>query len=466
MKNMKLIETKTVGAGGVASVTFSSIPQTYTDLKIVMSARVTSGGNTSDNAYVTFNGTTDRYYEVLLYGAGTSSGSVSAQNANAYLQWSGSASGSSTTVANTFSNAEVYIANYTSSNSKSVTSNWVNIDNSVNGWAGISSGLWNPTSNAPITSITIAARSAATSFIENSTFYLYGVPSTVTSGAKAYGGIVYEDTSYYYHVFTSSSKFTPKQSLSCETLVIAGGGGGGRTGGGGGAGGLRGLTSQSMIAQEYTITVGSGGAGNNTDGQQAGDGGNSSISGSGFSTITATGGGGAASYGNGAGRSGGSGGGANGIAGTGGSGNAGGYTPVEGYAGGAGGNQVDRGGGGGGASQVGAASTGSVGGNGGNGSSAYSSWGVATGTGENISGTYWYAGGGGGASGTASGGPTKTNQGAGGNGGGGDAVFNAGLTNFSEAGLTNTGGGGGAGAGNGCAGANGGSGLVIVRYAK
>jgi hypothetical protein len=172
----QLIEAKTLGSAA-ASVTFSSIPQIFTDLKLVMSVRVTAGGNTSDNVYLTFNGATDRYYEILLYGAGSSAGSVSAQNANAYLQWLGSSSGNTAT-ANTFSNGEVYIPNYTSSNGKSISSDWVNPDNSVNGWEGMSSGLWNPTSNAAITSLKLEARAAATSFAVYSTFYLYGIKNS------------------------------------------------------------------------------------------------------------------------------------------------------------------------------------------------------------------------------------------------------------------------------------------------
>ena len=34
---MKALQTVTVGAGGAATVTFSSIPQTYTDLILVVS---------------------------------------------------------------------------------------------------------------------------------------------------------------------------------------------------------------------------------------------------------------------------------------------------------------------------------------------------------------------------------------------------------------------------------------------
>jgi hypothetical protein len=35
----KLIETVTVGSGGAANIEFTSIPQTYTDLKLVISGK-------------------------------------------------------------------------------------------------------------------------------------------------------------------------------------------------------------------------------------------------------------------------------------------------------------------------------------------------------------------------------------------------------------------------------------------
>ena len=63
--------------------------------------------------------------------------------------------------------------------------------------------------------------------------------------AKATGGNIYTDGTYWYHAFRSASgTFAPTQSLTADILVVAGGGGGGFAstqtgrGGGGGAGGL------------------------------------------------------------------------------------------------------------------------------------------------------------------------------------------------------------------------------------
>jgi hypothetical protein len=463
MANMKLIEAKTISSA-TTSISFTSIPQTYTDLKLLIASK-SSEGSQSTNYWIQFNSDTGSNYTNKRIYSGTSSVGADTGNTNLNGISAGFIPGNVSSTTSTFSNCEIYIPNYRGSVVKTVSCDSSSEANTTSGvFLCLTSGLWNNT--AAITSLTVVVTGSGVTQEIDSTFYLYGLESASIS-SYATGGAIYQDDTYFYHVFASSGVFTPTQSLSCDTLVIAGGGGGGRTGGGGGAGGLRGLTSQSMTAQAYTITIGAGGAGNNVDGQQAGDGTTSSIAGSGFSTINTTGGGGAASYGATTGRTGGSGGG--GSAGvpnsTGGAGNAGSYSPVEGFAGGTGTTDSQRGGGGGGggASEAGqSTTTGAVriGGNGGNGSSAFSSWGVVTGTGENVSGTYWYAGGGGAASDTAS------LRGLGGNGGGGDAGTNN--TNPSNAvpGMANTGGGGGANSGNYPAGANGGSGLVILRYAK
>src|SRR6056300_1518401 len=82
------------------------------------------------------------------------------------------------------------------------------------------------------------------------------------------------------------------QSYSADMLVIAGGGGGGANGGGGGAGGYRTSTQDLSIGSTYTITVGDGGAKGQSASTNPGTvGSNSSISGTGLTTITSAGGG-------------------------------------------------------------------------------------------------------------------------------------------------------------------------------
>ena len=131
----------------------------------------------------------------------------------------------------------------------------------------------------------------------------------------AIGGTITTDGSDTIHIFRSSGVFIPSSTLSVEYLIVAGGGAGGSSqsgsgSGGGGAGGYR--TGTSFIAVTiYTITVGAGGSPEpGIASEISGNPGfNSSISGSGLTTLTAIGGGeGGSSYGAPAGGSGGSGG--------------------------------------------------------------------------------------------------------------------------------------------------------------
>jgi len=240
-------------------------------------------------------------------------------------------------------------------------------------------------------------------------------------------------------------------SYSVDFLVIAGGGGGGNEAdsygsGGGGAGGYRnsyltetsgggGSSEASLtfnIGTVYTITVGAGGA-------VSSNGVDSSISGTGLTTITSTGGGGG--KGNANGNSGGSGGGGGEDSRTGGSG-----TANQGFAGGNGtAGSPFTGGGGGDASAVGVTSNGSTRASGG------------AGLASSITGSSVSRGGGGGASSTSS-----SLNGNGGTGGGGAGTVSG--SNNAVAGTANTGGGGGGGFGNAPAPAKaGGKGVVILR---
>jgi hypothetical protein len=456
MPSYVLLEKITVGAAGASSVTFSGIPQTgYTDLVVKMSARTTRG-YLEDSALMRFNGDSgSNYARKNLYGDGATAGSYGGTYTNIDFFINGG-----TATASTFGNAEIYISNYTSANYKSVSVDGVTENNATTALALLGAGVWNST--AAITSISITPNSNP--FVQYSTFYLYGVAKLGTTPAivpYATGGdTIMTDGTYWYHAFRSSGTFTPAKGLSCDYLVVAGGGGSsGYYGGGGGAGGLRSATSQSLASGTgYTVTVGAGGAGSGST--VAGAGSNSS-----FNSLSASGGGQGNTWPNnsGAGYSGGSGGGGSLAFAAGGAGNSGSYSPVEGYAGGAGGKTGgnESTGGGGGATAVGAAAgNGTTGGNGGAGSSAFSSWGSVTGTGQNVSGTYWFAGGGGG--GTRN---TSSSVGTGGNGGGGAG----GLQAAGVSGTANTGGGGGGGTyepNTGVpAGGSGGSGIVIVRYA-
>jgi hypothetical protein len=437
------IQTYTL-TGTTASVTFSNIPQNYTDLKIVASARTARADN-GDYVLLSFNGA-EANSAKGLWGYGTAVVSDSTTNNGLIVP-------GNTAMASTFGNLEVHCPNYTSSTNKSIS-----IDASAEDNASASNGnkisvfLWSSgsASTSAVTSITLAGRFA--SFLSGSTFTLYGI----SNGVKATGGTLTVAGGYAYHTFTSTGSFLPNQKIKgAEVLVIAGGGGGGRDNfsvarrsGGGGAGGYRYFNTQTFTAgTSYTALVGSGGAGATSENGASGT---DSV----FAGVVSTGGG----YGGGTAAAsinyvGGNGGSGGGGADEGGNGNTPSTNPSQGNKGGAGwydGSSVFGGGGGGGAGATGngglpANSYIATNGNGGIGSSTQSTWGSVTGTGQLVGGVYYYAGGGGcGGGSSGSGG-----LGGGGNGGG-------------TAGTANTGGGGG---GNRNAnGGAGGSGIIIVRY--
>jgi len=414
----------------------------YTDLVLVGTAQGASGS--PQNLLFQLNGDTGtNYSSTWLTGNGTSATSSRlSTRVNGLLDISGYAP-----IGSNYNNVIAQFNNY--SNAITFKTIISRANSAATGTDAVVS-LWRST--AAITSITIYFSS--NNIASGSTFSLYGIANADQGAAKATGGIITEDSQYWYHTFGASSAFIPKQSLTCDVLVVAGGGGGGADmSGGGGAGGLLYFASQSLTAISYNVTVGAGGSGSTGGGTLGANGVNSQ-----FAALTASvGGGRSGNYLTPNGASGGSGGGGGRNSG----GSSGGApTTGQGFAGG-GGNRISSDGetgGGGGAGAVG--QTGSTGfsGDGGAGLSTYSSWGIATGTGENVSGTVYYAGGGGGGWQDNS-----TVTGTGGFGGGGSGASS---TIVSTAGLANTGGGGGGGAGGGSAGRAGGSGVVIVRYAK
>lgn len=263
---------------------------------------------------------------------------------------------------------------------------------------------------------------------------------TNTGGTITYWG------KYTIHTFTSNGTFSVVGTGGNVSVLVVGGGGGGGCfrAGGGGAGGLVYNGNKTVSVGDYTVTIGSGGAGSISSDTKGGNGADST-----FGDITAVGGGGGGSYQSQAGVDGGSGGGGSDSS-SGGSatqGDSGGGTGY-GNAGGTGASSAGAGGGGG-AGAVGADGTNNYGANGGIGKSY-----DINGT----NGTVYYAGGGGGGG--------YYGGGEGGSGGGGNGgIYSGGI--YPTPGENNTGGGGGGGAdqtGENNKGCSGGSGIVIIRY--
>jgi hypothetical protein len=423
-------------SSATSSVTFTSIPQGYTDLVLVINMK----GSVANYPALRFNGDSgSNYSRTILSGNGSTA--VSARGTSetaANINYNSISSSSDFNY-----NSITHIQNY--SNLTTFKTQLTRANQAASGTDAIAT-LWRNT-NA-ITQIVCITNTG--DYASGSTFSLYGI-QVGDKAQKAQGGnIVASDGTYMYHAFTSSGSFIPNEPLTADVLVIAGGGGSaGQGSGGGGAGGLV-YQSGRSISLTTPVIVGAGGA--KGGGAFNGNPGGNSI----FDTITALGG--APAYYVATGQSGGSGSGAAYNTGTGGAatqGNSGGGTGY-GNAGGAGNNNGNQpAGGGGGAGAAGGNATTTVAGNGGAGLNTWSSWASATNTG--VSG--YYAGGGGGGI------IDSANAGTGGAGGGGrGGEFNNGVV--ATNGTPNTGGGAGGGGKNSPDGtANGGSGIVIIRYA-
>ena len=164
----ELIASSTVGAGGAASIDFTSIPSTYTDLCVKICSRLTSAAYTQ-SLTMQFNGSTSGYSSKNLRGNGSAASSVSDVYGTDEIYLGELPAASATS--NTFGNGDIYIPNYAGSAYKSVSCDIVTEDNQTLAYAYLTAGLWSNTS--AITSIKLIPN--AGNFVQYSTAYLYGV---------------------------------------------------------------------------------------------------------------------------------------------------------------------------------------------------------------------------------------------------------------------------------------------------
>lgn len=161
--------TVTVGSGGTANITFTSIPATYTDLVLKVSTKTARSGDSSDDGYVTFNGATTGFSYKYIAGNGTICGSGGASSTSSIYDFT--PNGSGTNASGIWGNAEIYIPNYAGSNYKSVSMDAVMENNATASYQYLSAGLWSNT--AAITSIKLQADLG--NFVQYSTASLYGI---------------------------------------------------------------------------------------------------------------------------------------------------------------------------------------------------------------------------------------------------------------------------------------------------
>ena len=167
------IATTTVGGGGAATVSFTSIPATYAHLQIRGISRVDAADN-ARSVFVRFNSDTGSNYAYhLLYGNGSSAaatGSSSETNMTYQLMSAGA-----NATSGIYGAGIIDILDYANTNKYKTIRSLCGVDlNSATTDAQVrlASGLWQNT-NA-VTSITLTSATSG-NFIQYSHFALYGI---------------------------------------------------------------------------------------------------------------------------------------------------------------------------------------------------------------------------------------------------------------------------------------------------
>lgn len=171
MARTKRLIASTVLGSSAASVTFSSLPQTFDDLVLLVSTR-TSVSDVRGTIAMRFNGSSATNYSVrYLAGDGSTASSTSGSS----LSWvSGGNSCGASATANTFSNVEIYIPNYAGSTNKSISVSSVTENNATSANVRCAAGLWAQTS--AITAIELYDYDAeGAGFTANSSFQIFGI---------------------------------------------------------------------------------------------------------------------------------------------------------------------------------------------------------------------------------------------------------------------------------------------------
>lgn len=165
-----LIQEQTVSGSAAATVTFSGIPQTFSNLKLLVNAR---GGSTAGpNIALQFNTDTGAHYTYSLQLSSTGAGFFSTQAASATLGLIGNLT-LSTATAGQAGSADVTIYSYAGTTfAKNYSSYAVSVPTASTSELLLVVGSW--LSTAAITSITILEQ-AGNTFAVGSTFSLYGI---------------------------------------------------------------------------------------------------------------------------------------------------------------------------------------------------------------------------------------------------------------------------------------------------
>jgi hypothetical protein len=171
MANTYTLISSNVLSSSAASVTFSAIPATYTDLVLRVSMR-SDRASANDVAMISFNSASINISCTYLYSTYSTSIGQSGRDSASTSSGFGWMNGATST-SNTFASGEIYIPNYASTTLKKPFGNTLMMEDNATGAYGWSQASLADSTSA-ITSIVIA-RLFGTNLVSGSSFYLYGI---------------------------------------------------------------------------------------------------------------------------------------------------------------------------------------------------------------------------------------------------------------------------------------------------
>lgn len=164
-----LIASNTL-TSSAASVTFSAIPNTYTDLVLRLSGRSDSAG--SKDLLLEFNGSSSALGSyVSVYGNGSTAQSL-ISSGQIFVRVGDIPP--NTFTSNSFSSAEIYLPSYTVAANKPLSSFSATENNATQARIDAYAGLWSSTT--AITQLRVYLNTG--NFVSGSSFFLYGILST------------------------------------------------------------------------------------------------------------------------------------------------------------------------------------------------------------------------------------------------------------------------------------------------
>lgn len=169
MANTHVLIASNTLTTSASQVVFGSIPQTYTDLKVMVRAKVDGSGS---NMALRFNGSTGTYNQIVLSTDGSGSGQAYSGGLTSIAYWYTSTNNSAYDGPR-FTYNDIAINHYTGSNYKNcrIYSYQTGLGSNYNGKAN-TQAQW--MSADPITTLTFF-NYGGSNFITGSTFDLYGI---------------------------------------------------------------------------------------------------------------------------------------------------------------------------------------------------------------------------------------------------------------------------------------------------